>query len=127
MFLPVRALWVGGFVVLCSACDSKMPTAPLAVANIVSMGSAFTNCDTVLCTLTMPLRNDGPGCGNAVKGTITFFNAHEQAIGGGPWRLTATTIVRSGESFEASELFASAYQLATTSRVDPVWTNVKCP
>lgn len=128
----MRAVIVCGLAILCCSCGSKTPAAPtpipIAVANIVSTGGGtFTGCNTVFCTMTMPMRNDGPGCGTDVKGTVTFFNAQNQTLGSEQWNLAMATIVRAGESFVITKLLASSFQVATTYRVDPAWTNVRCP
>lgn len=120
--------------VVASACGGSPvkptppPPPPILAANIVSLGGGlFSLCNFAGCIFQGPMRNDGAGCANTVRGTVTFNNAQNQPLGTFQWSIAATTVVRPSESFVfTSGLLPAGMSATTTYRVEPAWTNIRC-
>lgn len=112
-----------------SACGGQSPTtptapAPIPAAQIVSLGGGtFTSCNIISCFVTFPMQNQGVGCASGIAGTVTFSNA-SGPLGAEQW--THTPTVRANESFVVSRTVAVGFNAATSYRMDPAWTNVRC-
>lgn len=109
------------------------PPAPVPIpsAHLISTGGGtWTACTTVGCIFNGPMRNDGAGCGNAVRGTIAFNNSANQPVGTYQWSISAATVIRPGEAFVFSTGFGviplSVSNSPGTYLVTPAWTDVRC-
>lgn len=101
---------------------------PIPAAAIVSAGGGtFSFCNQFGCIFDGPMRNSGAGCANAIRGTVTFTNGQGQLLSTLQWNIASATIVRPGENFVFTVSGPGTLSTTATYRIDPSWTDVRCP
>jgi hypothetical protein len=109
-------------LVACGGSGSKSPTKPtLLEPSFVTVSQALevpATCPTGRCSYSFQAKNQGPGCGHTVKGTITLL-ASGRTLATDNWALESSRIVHVNEIFDVSAccLVDSAVRESQTIRV----------
>jgi hypothetical protein len=112
-------------VLFLSACGSSpiapapAPTpVPLAQPSFAALSETLDiTCPPGGCIYSFQATNKGPGCGKAVKGTVTLFNVTGAQVANDAWAIDGAKVVRAGESFTVTDCCVAEVDAKATTAV----------